>query len=162
MKSPKSARSPKSSSDTNTLIVCVLVIVLIVIGLYYVIVKNNKSVEGFESSSMELNNLTEKPNPRGNEVVLVLFYVDWCPHCVSTKPEWQKLVSKMNNQKVNGANVKVHACNAEGSAVEKEFSLENNVQGYPTVKLLKENEVVEYNGARNADALEDFVKNNAN
>tara|TARA_B110001469_G_scaffold127366_1_gene147953 strand:- start:3888 stop:4394 length:507 start_codon:yes stop_codon:yes gene_type:complete len=168
MKSPRSVRSVRSvrsssnKSDTNTLIVCVLVIILIAIGLYYVITKNNKSVEGFESSPMELNNLVEKPNPRGKQVVLVLFYVDWCPHCVSTKPEWQKLVSKMNNQKVNGANVKVHACNAEGSAVEKEFANENNVQGYPTIKLLKENDVVEYNGARNADALEDFVKNNAN
>ena len=94
--------------------------------------------------------------------IIVLFYVDWCPHCVSTKPEWETLVNNMNNKNVNGTNVKVQACNAEGSAVEKEFANENNVQGYPTIKLIKENDVVEYNGARNVNALEEFIKENAN
>ena len=73
-----------------------------------------------KKSKSILNNLTEKPNPKGGDVVIVLFYVDWCPHCVSTKPEWNKLVNKMNNQKVNGNNVNVVACNAEGSTAEKE------------------------------------------
>ncbi len=162
----KSARrgSPRAGKkvDNNTLIVCVLVIVLIVIAVFYLIRNNRMVKEGFESEPMELNNLTEKPNPKGGDVVIVLFYVDWCPHCVSTKPEWNKLVNKMNNQKVNGNNVNVVACNAEGSTAEKEFANENNIEGYPTIKLIKENDVVDYNGARNVEALEDFINENAN
>ena len=162
----KSARrgSPKSSkkTDNNTLIICVLVIVLIAVAIFYLVRRNKAVKEGFESSPMELNNLTEKPNPKGGDVVIVLFYVDWCPHCVSTKPEWNKLVNKMNDQEVNGNNVNVVACNAEGSTTEKEFANENNIEGYPTIKLLKENEVVDYNGARNAEALEEFIKENSN
>jgi thiol-disulfide isomerase/thioredoxin len=156
-----SLRTSKKT-DNNTLIVCVLVVVLIAIAIFY-LVRNNRIVkEGFESEPMELNNLTEKPNPKGADVVIVLFYVDWCPHCVSTKPEWNKLVNKMNNQKVNGNNVNVVACNAEGSTAEKEFANENNIEGYPTIKLVKENDVVDYNGARNVEALEEFIKENAN
>ena len=28
----------------------------------------------------------------------MLFYVDWCPHCVSTKPEWAKLVNYLKTE----------------------------------------------------------------
>jgi thiol-disulfide isomerase/thioredoxin len=168
-RSARSARSISTKDDTNTILICVLVGVLILIGLFFIFRDNIKrycirpeTIEGFESSPMELNNIIEKPNPRGNQLVLVLFYVDWCPHCVSTKPEWQNLVNKLNNKQVNGHNIKVQACNAEGTATEKAFASENSVQGYPTIKLLKENDVVEYNGARNAEALEEFIKNNAN
>ena len=164
--SPRSSRSLSSKSpngiDMNTLLVCILVIFLIIIGLYYLIKDNKKTVrENFESQPASLNNLTQKPNPKTKELVIILFYVDWCPHCVSTKPEWETLVNNMNNKNINGTNVKVQACNAEGSAVEKEFANENNVQGYPTIKLIKENEVVEYNGARNVKELEAFIKENA-
>ena len=78
----------------NRMVVCGLVIVLILVGLYFLAQRHNLFgvTEGFESQPAELNNLTQKPNPGPNEVVLVLFYVDWCPHCVSTKPEWAKLV----------------------------------------------------------------------
>lgn len=162
----KSAKriSPRSSkkTDNNTLIVCILVIILIAVAIFYLVKRNKKVKEGFESAPMELNNLTEKPNPKEGDLVIVLFYVDWCPHCVSTKPEWNKLVNKMNNQKVNGNNVNVVACNAEGSTAEKEFANENNIEGYPTIKLVKENDVVDYNGARNVESLEEFIKENAN
>ena len=159
-KGRKSVSSKKM--DTNSLIVCILVIGLLVVALYYLFNNNRKTVEGFDSEPMNLNNINTKPNPKGGDVYLVLFYVDWCPHCVSTKPEWNKLVNKMNNKQVNGNNVNVVACNAEGNNVEKEFANENNVQGYPTIKLIKENDVVEYNGARNVEALEDFINENTN
>tara|TARA_Y200000002_G_C22494223_1_gene584330 strand:- start:14 stop:541 length:528 start_codon:yes stop_codon:yes gene_type:complete len=175
MKSGRKSMSAKTlkslkGMDTNCLLVCVLVIALIAVGLYYLIRensnknnKNNKNVlENFESQPAMLNNITEKPNPKHNELVIVLFYVDWCPHCVSTKPEWEKLVNNMNNTEVNGNKVVVSACNAEGSELEQNFAKENNVQGFPTIKVIKENDVVEYNGARNAEALEEFVRENAN
>ena len=73
-----------------------------------------------------------------------------------------KLVKKMNNTNVKGNNVKVNACNAEGILVEQDFANENNVQGYPTIKVIKEDEVVDYNGPRNAEAMEEFIKENAN
>lgn len=155
---PKRGGSRNSSNSSGQLI-CVFVVALIAVAAYYIYRANkNNLLENFESNN--LNNLVSKPNPNDNEVVLVLFYVDWCPHCVSTKPEWSNLVNNLNNKEVNGVNVKVNACNAEGSAAEKEFASENNVQGYPTIKLIKNNEVVEYNGARNALEMENFVRDN--
>ena len=147
--------------SNNRMVVCGLVVVLILVGLCFLAQRNNLLGgvrENFESQPMELNHLTQKPNPGANEVIIVLFYVDWCPHCVSTKPEWAKLVEKHNNTKVNGKNVKVQACNCEGSEAEKETANDNAIQGYPTIKAIKNNENVEYSGARNAEAIEAFIE----
>ena len=76
-----SRNSLKMSNDK--MMVCGVVVVLILVGLYF-LVTNNNLLEGFDSSP-ELNHITSKPNPGSNDVILMLFYVDWCPHCVSTK-----------------------------------------------------------------------------
>ena len=163
----KNNRVMKKVQDSQRVVVIVVVIVLILIGVYFLLRKNGKLNkvlgvnEGFQDGG-NLNNLNEKPDPDANQVILILFYVDWCPHCVSTKPEFAKVVQKMNNQKVNGKNVKVHACNCEGSQVEQEVAKENNIQGYPTIKLIKNSEVLDYNGGRNAEEMMDFVKSNCN
>ena len=122
-------------------------------------VLNNMGLsEGFEGSP--LNNLTAKPNPGPNDVILVFFYADWCPHCVSAKPEFAKVVAKMNNTQVNGKNVKVQACNCEGSEVEKATASDNNIEGFPTIKLLTNTNAIDYNGARDAAGMETFVSEN--
>ena len=87
----------------------------------------------------------------------MLFYVDWCPHCVSTKPEWAKLVEAKNGSQVAGKNVTVASCNCEGSDAEQETARDNNVQGYPTIKCIKEGETLDYNGPRDFDSLSAWV-----
>lgn len=161
----KNNRVMKKVQDNQRVVVLVVVAVLILIGVYFLLRKNgvlNKVLgvnEGFEGGG-ELNNLQNKPNPKENEVILILFYVDWCPHCVSSKPEFAKVVQQMNNQNVNGKNVKVQACNCEGSEVEQQVAKDNNIQGYPTIKLIKNSEVLDYNGNRNANDMMEFVKSN--
>ena len=91
------------NTKNKNMLCCVVIIILILVGVFFFLKKNNLLgwagvKEGFESQPMELNNITEKPNPDDNTVYIVLFYVDWCPHCVSSKPEWAKLVKEMNNK----------------------------------------------------------------
>jgi thiol-disulfide isomerase/thioredoxin len=150
-----SRNSLKMSNDK--MMVCGVVVVLILVGLYF-LVTNNNLLEGFDSAPMELNHITSRPNPGSNDVVLMLFYVEWCPHCVSAKPEWAKLVEAKNGSQVNGKNVTVAACNCEGSEVEQETARDNNVQGYPTIKCIKNGETVDYEGARTFDALSSWVE----
>ena len=139
----------------------VVVLVLVAVGVFYLCKKNNLlgMQENFEDG--EINNMVKKPDPKDKEVIFVLFFVEWCPHCKTVKPEWKKLM-KLNNTKINGKNVKIQAANAEGSQVEKEAARDNNVEGYPTIKLISQSQVLDYNGARNAPAMEKFIKDYCN
>ena len=133
-----------------------LVVVILMVGVYFLVKKNKLlGMEGFDGS------MNEKPNPGEKEVIFVLFFVDWCPHCKTVKPEWEKLM-KLNNTKVNGNTIKIQAANAEGSQVEKEAARDNNVEGYPTIKLISQSQVLDYNGARNAEEMGKFVKDYCN
>ena len=146
---------------TNDICCIVVVVVLLLVGLYFFLRKNNMLGlrENFDSQPMELNRLESKPNPTDTNVYVIFFYADWCPHCVSAKPEWAR-VQEMDGQNVNGKTVNVRACNCEGSNVERETARDNNVEGYPTIKLLKNNEVIDYNGERNANAIRTFINSN--
>ncbi len=149
----------------KNMLCCIVIVILILIGLFFVMRKNNilglgNLDEGFESSPMPLKRIDEKPDPDGNTIYVILFYADWCPHCVSTKPEWAKL-QKMDNKKVNNKTIKIRANNCEGSEVEKELANEVGVQGYPTIKVMTSNNTVDYNGARNAENIKEFINNQA-
>jgi thiol-disulfide isomerase/thioredoxin len=159
---PKSRGRANNAKMSNNDMCCIaVVVVLILIGLYFFLRHHNMLglSENFESSPMELKRLDKKPNPDNANVFIIFFYADWCPHCVRAKPEWAKLQS-MDGQNVNGKKVNVRACNSEGSNLEKETAQDNNVEGYPTIKLVKNNEVVDYNGERNAEAIKNFIANN--
>ena len=155
------------NTKNKNMLCCVIIIILILVGVFFFLKKNNLLgwagiKEGFESQPMELNNIKEKPNPDDNTVFVIFFYVDWCPHCVSSKPEWSKLVNEMNNKNVNGKNIKVVANNCEGTPIEKEYAQESNVEGYPSIKIVKKNNVEDYNGARDAESLKNHINNNVN
>ena len=148
----------RGGKKQNCNVMMVVVGVLILVGLFYLGRSNgwlNCLREGFEGDNM--NTLNEKPNPKENEVIMVLFFVDWCPHCKTVKPEWAKL-AKLNNTQVNGKTIKVQSANAEGSQAEKDAARDNNVEGYPTIKLISQSQVLDYNGARNAVEMGRFVK----
>ena len=70
----------------------------------------------------------------------------------------KNLQRKLNNTSINGKQVQVAAVNAENQ-VEKDFANSQNIQGYPTIKVMNNNNVEEYNGGRNENDIEEFINN---
>lgn len=156
----------RNSSKNKNMLCSLVIVILIVIGLFFVFKKNNilglgKLEEGFDSEPMPLKRVDEKPDPDENTIFIVLFYADWCPHCVSTKPAWSKL-QKLDNTKINNKTIKIRANNCEGSKVEKELASEVGVEGYPTIKAITNNNTVDHNGGRDEQSLKEFVSEQAN
>jgi thiol-disulfide isomerase/thioredoxin len=150
------------NSKNSQNILCCVVVVLIGVGLIMLAQKNNlfrnNSVEGFtDSQPMELDRISEPLVPANDKFIIVLVYVDWCPHCRTVKPAWKNLQNRLNNTTINGKQVHVAAVNAEGNQVEKDFANSQSVQGYPTIKVMNNNNVDEYNGGRNEQELESFI-----
>lgn len=94
---------------------------------------------------------------------MVLYYAEWCGHCKTMKPEWEKVVSKMKDTgKVNIAEV-------ESNWIEH-LKDKPEIEGYPTIKMYNcGKEVAKFEDERVADKMEKFalsnsktLKNNAN
>jgi protein disulfide-isomerase A4 len=88
----------------------------------------------------------------------MLFYVDWCPHCKTAKPVWEELKSEYQNKTINGYHVLFTEinCTNETAEIEKLIS-KFNIEGYPTIKLLKDGQVIEYNAKPTKDTLIQFL-----
>ena len=127
-------KNSRNANKQQKTICIVVVVVLILVGLFFYLRKNNMLTfmgvkEGFESHDSEPLRIDSKPNPDDDTIIVLLFYVDWCPHCVSTKPEWKKLEA-LNGTKMNNKTIEVKAVNCEGSEVEKEVA---NDVGVPLI-----------------------------
>lgn len=89
---------------------------------------------------------------------LILFYVDWCPHCKTAKPEWDKVKEQYQGKSINGYTILMteHNCTEE-SAGNEELLNRYKIEGYPTIKLLKDNQIIEFDAKPTQDNLEQFL-----
>ena len=88
-------------------------------------------------------------------VDMYFFYTDWCPHCKKAKPEWQGIKDTVGNGKVNGYNVNFIEVDCEK---EKALADKFKVSGYPTIKMVKGDEVIEYDAKPSTDTLIKFLE----
>lgn len=116
-----------------------LLVVSVSLG-YYFIKKSTLIRQGFQSGSGR------------NE--FVLYYADWCPHCKTTVPEFDKLASN-GTVTVNGKTV--HCMKYEADA-NPEVIQSKNIQGFPTLRFESaEGKMVEYKGSRDAESFLKFL-----
>lgn len=86
-----------------------------------------------------------------NNLVFVKFYAPWCGHCKTMAPAYSKLATRMKAQENGAAIAKVDA------TVESELGSKYGVQGFPTLKLFLNGEPVDYSGAREEDAMFEWL-----
>ena len=90
----------------------------------------------------------------GQTLDLIYFYTTWCPHCKNSKPEWNKFRDKMENKEINGYTINFLEVDCEKD--EKEAN-KYNIEGYPTIKLLKGSSVIEYDAKPDSKTLSQFI-----
>lgn len=92
---------------------------------------------------------------------VLLFHVDWCPHCVKAMPEWQSFCSEYNGKIVNGYLVQCVDNNCtkadEGDLDKKALMDSYSISSFPTVILLKENQKYDFDAKITRYSLEQFV-----
>jgi thiol-disulfide isomerase/thioredoxin len=95
------------------------------------------------------------------KILIGKVYANWCGHCVSLKPEWQKMKSHIKKYFKH-----IHFIEAESSQTSKIKDITRkhnlNVQGYPTLFKIQENGEIEYyKGPRLAKDLVYWATGNA-
>jgi protein disulfide-isomerase-like protein len=84
-------------------------------------------------------------------LALVEFYAPWCGHCKQLAPHYAE-AARMLQGEVPVAKV--------DCTTEKEVCADQQVRGFPTLKLFQNGKPIEYQGARTAEAIVSFIKKN--
>ena len=85
---------------------------------------------------------------------LYLFYTTWCPHCKTTKPIWQKLKDQVGDAGVNGVKINFIEIDCDK---DKDTANKFKVEGYPTIKMVHNNQIIEYDAKPNLETLNQFL-----
>jgi thiol-disulfide isomerase/thioredoxin len=98
-----------------------------------------------------------------------LYFANWCGHCVTFKPEWDKFAEhvKSSGNNINGVKINVERIEDSelGSSANAPTINGKKIMGYPTVKIALTNDdnkttEYEYTGQRNLSALMNQMKSN--
>lgn len=132
--------------------IVIILVIFLIIMLYMYFTYYKKIKENFKSNN-EINYNSEDTK----DAKICFFYVDWCPHCKTALPEWNKFKSEMNNTDVNGYKLICveYNCTTETSEVTNLIN-KYNIEGYPTVKLIKDNEIYDFDAKPTVSYLKQF------
>jgi thiol-disulfide isomerase/thioredoxin len=98
----------------------------------------------------------ERRNP---EIIVYLFYADWCTHCKKAKPEWAAFKQEHSGTVVNGYQItcKDFECSDENNVEVQNLMAQYKVSSFPTIIMLKNDQEVTYDAKVNKANLEQFV-----
>lgn len=86
---------------------------------------------------------------KGNRFILVEFYAPWCGHCTQLAPEYASAARQLQPHNVPLAKLDV--------STEVRIAEEQNVRGYPTIRLYSDGRMQEYFGAHTEQAIVTWV-----
>ena len=143
-------------NNKKMMIIIGLVILFAVLSYFayqrYVVPKLNVNYNANSEFNME-------DNP-GNNAELLFFYADWCPHCKNAKPHWDRLSKEYDGKQINKYILKfttVDCSNTDDNST-KQMLEKYQVEGFPTIKLLKGNQVIEYDAKPDYNTLTGFLE----
>ena len=141
-----------SISSTTWMIVGVITLFVIVAIGYYVYYMTSKTVTKYHANG------ENAPTGGGHDAELLFFFADWCPHCKAAKPIWNDVKAEYETKTINGYRVIFTEidCSQDSPEVEKMVN-QYNVEGYPTLKLVKDGQVIEYDAKVTHETLSKFL-----
>jgi thiol-disulfide isomerase/thioredoxin len=133
------------------LILCVTVLVIFSIAGYYAYNK-------FGSPKNKFSDVANT-NLRNREARILFFHVDWCPHCKKALPEWNSFKTQNDGKEVNGYIIKCvdMDCTNETSDITRAIN-EYNINSYPTVKMVKDGQKIEFDSKITSSSLNSFAQ----
>ena len=140
---------------TRNILIGVFAAVLIGCAYYiyrkYILKQSDRSFYEGYANGMDMR----RENPDGSDMVTLYFFgTSWCPHCISAKPEWKEFVEENKDKEFNGKRVNFVDvdCDKEPALADK-----YEVSGYPTIKLDKGSEIIEFKSKPTKATLLEFL-----
>ena len=142
-----------------------LILYVILLSLFFIIISfftYNKFILPIIQKDHVLNKEFKNNQNNSKDILIIYFKTEWCPYCKKARPEWDKFVNYVNN--INDSKTydfqiitSVVDCDKQSSVADK-----YNVDAYPTIKLIKNKEIYEYDAKPNKEHLIEFLKSSIN
>lgn len=134
----------------------ILVLILIIIFgiLGYVVYLQTKS----PISSLPFGNVANT-DQRGVPIQIYFFYVDWCPHCKTAKPEWDAFRSEYDGKTVNNQTIECveHNCTDDENQEIRILMNDFKVTSFPHIVLVANGSHIEFDAKITKSSLEQFI-----
>ena len=144
----KSAGGSLSYVAIISIVAGILFIILAVLYYFYYIAPSKNAKYHANQGS----------NPATNNAELLFFFADWCPHCKTAKPIWESIREQYQNKTINGYHVIFTEVNCTTESAETEQMMNKyNIEGFPTIKLLKDGQIVEFDAKPTRETLIEFL-----
>jgi len=150
------------TSNKLSLWIVLVVILLFLASLYaynyfYLPDQENKKFKNISNDPAG----TSKAFNNGSSVIIRIFTVDWCPYCTKAKPEWNSFKSKYHGKTHKGYSISCveHDCTKSKDPEIKKLVDKFNIKGYPTIKMEKDGQVIDFDAKVTVDGLSQFVEN---
>ena len=145
--------SLKENFIKNRLLIAVALVIFLSIGIvfYYKYIRpklNKAYVDNREFISKDSDILNKT-----NSAELFFFYTDWCPLSKKAEPEWNAFKESTNGS-FNGVSISFREidCDKETDIADK-----FNINGYPTIKLIYNDKIYEYDAKPDQQMLNTFL-----
>lgn len=140
--------------NTNTMIIAGAVVIFGILAIIYYFYY----VSPLMKPKYQPNNEPVSSSSGNKTAELMLFYADWCPLCKTAKPIWNDFKSEYENKTINGYKIIFTEidCTEETAEVEKLMN-QYEIEGYPTIKLIKDGQVIEYDAKPSKETLTKFL-----
>jgi thiol-disulfide isomerase/thioredoxin len=150
--------STGAKMSTTTLLIIVGVIIFIILAIYYYYNHISPKLKTSYRANSEGEFGSAGNSGPTKQAELMLFYADWCPHCKTAKPVWNELKTQYQNKTINGYQVIFTDVNCTTESAETEQMMNKyNIEGFPTIKLLKDGQIIEYDAKPTKETLNEFL-----
>jgi thiol-disulfide isomerase/thioredoxin len=125
------------------------------------------TTNGKNIDNEDINKTHVKTNPNDlftafteKKPIFIDFYANWCGHCKTIAPEWEKLIKSVKEDKSiqNLAIVAVESGVNDKHVANMLSKLHLTVKGYPTLGAILNNKFIEYDGGRTAADMLNYIK----
>ena len=141
-------------SNKSIVIILFLTCVFLGIAIYYyrTVVQPTLNKKYIANKEFVEDN-DDQQQPVQKSATMYFFYTNWCPHCKTAKPEWQALQSEVNGT-IKGKIIVFKSVDCDkDTALADKFK----VEGYPTIKLVYDNKIYDYDAKPTKDTLIQFL-----
>jgi thiol-disulfide isomerase/thioredoxin len=153
-----SVRNMIPSLSWKTIGIIILVIILAVIAyLIYKSVSDSAKNPSYKANRENIP-VGSAASDSGKEAEIMLFYTDWCPHCKTAKPEWEQVKAEYNGKQIHGYTIIFTEVNCTNESPDVERMMNTyKIDGYPTIKLVKDNQIIDYDAKPSKATLTQFL-----